>query len=258
MSDVSLKEIRKKILLAAFNAKEGHIPSALSILDILYIIYKDFLDLEKIKTSSFDRDLFILSKGHASLALYAILIENKILPENSLDDFSKYNSILGGHPDSNKVLGVEASTGSLGHGFPIAVGMALGNKIKGVNSRVITIVGDGECNEGSIWESALLCSHHMLNNITCIVDYNHSTDRALNLGNIKLKFESFGWECLSIDGHNHTEIFNSLSVKTHDRPVAIIANTIKGYGIKSMENDPSWHHKSPSESEFAELIAQIQ
>jgi len=256
MSTKSLKEIRKKIIIASSTAKEGHIPSALSILDILYVLYNNFIDVNMIKNKALDRERFVLSKGHASLGLYAILMENNIISENLFDDFASYNSILGGHPDTNKVLGVEASTGSLGHGFPIAVGMSLGYKIKNITSRVFVLIGDGECNEGTIWESALLASHHKLNNLTCVIDYNHSTDRAMQMGNISDKFKSFGWESINIDGHNHEEILKALNNVDKVKPLAIIANTIKGFGCKPMENDPSWHHKSPSSDELETLLDQ--
>ena len=256
MSTKSLKEIRKKIIIASSTAKEGHIPSALSILDILYVLYNNFIDINMIKNKALDRERFVLSKGHASLGLYAILMENNIISENLFDDFATYNSILGGHPDTNKVLGVEASTGSLGHGFPMAVGMSLGYKIKNITSRVFVLIGDGECNEGTIWESALLASHHKLNNLTCVIDYNHSTDRAMQMGNISDKFKSFGWESINIDGHNHEEILKALNNVDKVKPLAIIANTIKGFGCKPMENDPSWHHKSPSSDELETLLDQ--
>jgi len=256
MSTKSLKEIRKKIIIASSTAKEGHIPSALSILDILYVLYNNFIDVNMIKNKALDRERFVLSKGHASLGLYAILMENNIISENLFDDFASYNSILGGHPDTNKVLGVEASTGSLGHGFPMAVGMSLGYKIKNITSRVFVLIGDGECNEGTIWESALLASHHKLNNLTCVIDYNHSTDRAMQMGNISDKFKSFGWESINIDGHNHEEILKALNNVDKVKPLAIIANTIKGFGCKPMENDPSWHHKSPSSDELETLLDQ--
>lgn len=253
----NLIDLRKKIILSAYSAKEGHIPSSLSILDILYVVYKNFISLEEVKENKVNRNRFILSKGHASLGLYAILIEFGFLKESVLDDWASFDSILGGHPDSNKIVGVEASTGSLGHGFPIAVGMSLAYKIKNINNRIITLIGDGECNEGSIWESALLASHHKLNNLTCIVDYNHSTDRALNIDDIKNKFESFGWKSINIDGHNQQEIFDALNSNDFEKPLAIIASTIKGNGCKPMENNPEWHHKYPSNDvELTELLKQ--
>lgn len=248
--------LKKKILIAASKAKEGHIPSAFSVLDILYVLYNKFIDIEKLKAGSSDRDRFILSKGHASLALYAILLYKGLLDEDSFDTFGSFNSKLGGHPDTNKILGVEASTGSLGHGFPMAVGMSLGYKIKNIKNRVFALIGDGECNEGTIWESVLIASHHKLNNLTCIVDYNHSTDRALQIGNLSEKFNSFGWKSMNINGHNHDEIFNALGSVDSDKPLVIIAQTIKGYGCKPMENEPAWHHKSPLAEELSMLLDQ--
>lgn len=249
-----LKKIREKIIISAFKAQEGHIPSSLSILDLLYVIYDKFIDVNSIKEFNENRDRFILSKGHASLGLYAILAHNGILKESELENWATYESNLGGHPDVNKVPGVEASTGSLGHGLPIAVGMSLGFKIKNIKNRIISIVGDGECNEGTIWESALLASHHKLNNLTCIVDFNHSTDRALELGDIENKFKSFNWKCITINGHNHKEIYDALSDTDNERPLAIIANTIKGYGCIPMEGNPAWHHKYPTAQELPELL----
>jgi transketolase len=254
---MNLVNLRKQIIQCSFAAKEGHIPSALSILDVLFVLYDKYMNIEKIKNKNTDRDRFVLSKGHASLALYCVLAHNGIIPLSFLDDFCKYSGKLGGHPDTNKVPGVEASTGSLGHGFPIAVGMALGYKVKNISSRVFTLIGDGECNEGTIWESALIGSHHNLNNLTCIVDYNHSTDRALNMGQIGEKFESFGWDVFEIDGHDQIQIENALKVNVRDKPTAIIANTIKGKGCRPMENSPAWHHKSPSIEELPYLLEQL-
>ena len=252
-----MKEIREKILRASYNSKEGHIPSSLSILDILWVLYDKILKFDISNPNSLSRDYFILSKGHASLGLYAILEEKGLLKEGSINEFCFLGSNLGGHPDRNKIPYVEASTGSLGHGFPIAVGLALGHKILNNSNKTYIIVGDGECNEGTIWESALLCSHHNLSNLYCIVDYNHSTDRALSIGNVSDKFKSFGWNVININGHNQNEIYNAL-IKTSDKPTAIIAETIKGYGIKSIENNWAWHHKSAqNEDELNLLIKEI-
>jgi transketolase len=248
------KQLKSRIVKAAFDAKEGHIPSALSILDIVWVLYNKVMNLSH--KNSTENDRFILSKGHASLAIYVVLEELKIIPKSYLDSFCNYESPLGGHPDCNKVPAIEASTGSLGHGMPIALGIALASKIKKFNNRVYCIIGDGECNEGTIWESAMLASHHNLRNFTCIVDYNHSTDRALYLGDIKKKFESFGWNSEVIDGHDHEKLQSSLS-QTTDSPRAIVCETIKGYGIKRMENEPAWHHKCPSEEELNEILDEL-
>jgi len=254
-----MKQLRESVVKSSYSSKEGHIPSALSILDILWVLYDKILKLGKTPLNP-DRDYFILSKGHASLGLYAVLAEKELIPKKSLIDFCSFDSMLGGHPDRNKVPWVEASTGSLGHGFPIAVGIAMGIKIQDKKNRVFTVIGDGECNEGTIWESALLAAHHKLNNLYCVVDYNHSTDRALGVGNLTEKFKSFGWNSLEADGHNQDEIERMLKKvpEKADTPTIVIAKTIKGYGIKSMENNPAWHHRSPTTEELANILKEIQ
>lgn len=247
MDDI-IRELRRSILTTAFNAHEGHIPSALSILDILWVLYDRILKPE---------DKFILSKGHGCLALYAVLAEKEIISKTDLDSFCTLGGSLGGHPDMNKITGVEASTGSLGHGLPIAVGMAMARKISDKGGRIYCLVGDGECNEGSIWESLLIASHHNLTNLTCIVDSNHSTDRALNLDDLSLKFQSFGWSVCRINGHNHGLLEHFLSMPTPGEPYVIIAETVKGKGVKIMENNPEWHHKIPTKEEFNEIIQEL-
>ena len=251
-----LKKLKQIIVNASAKSGEGHIPSAFSVLDILWVLYDKILKIDPKNPRAHDRDFFILSKGHASLGLYAVLAEKGFFSLSELENFGKFNSMLGGHPDRNKIPGVEASTGSLGHGFPISIGVALGLKIKKMDNKVFVLIGDGECNEGTVWESALLASHHNLSNLCCIVDYNHSTDRALEMGDIAEKFKSFGWNTCVINGHNHEEIYNAL-IKKSDKPKAIIANTIKGYGAKIMENNPAWHHKSPSPEEFDILLEEL-
>lgn len=226
-----------RILELAYQSKEGHIPSSLSILDMLYVIYSNINDNDK----------FILSKGHASLGLYVILEHFKKIPVDSLNDFCSFNSEFGGHPCSS-VESVEASTGSLGHGLPIAIGMAMAKKIKKENGRVYVIIGDGECNEGTIWEAALLASHHKLDNLYCFLDHNHSGDRAIDLINIHFKFSSFNWNVTMIDGHNHEQLNSYIGQnKYNTNPNMVICKTIKGYGVNIMENNPEWHHKIPTE-----------
>lgn len=252
-----MKEFRKTIITMATNADEGHIPSALSVLDILWVLYDRILKINPHNPKAPTRDRFILSKGHAALGLYAILAEKGFFPSSELENFGKYNSLLGAHPDRNKVPGVEASTGSLGHGFPMGVGIALALKIKKINSNVFVLIGDGEANEGTIWESALLASHHNLSNLCCITDYNHSTDRALKIGDVVSKFKAFGWESFSINGHDHEEIYSALSFPHDSKPLAVVAETIKGYGCKIMENNPEWHHKSPRKEDLPSILEQL-
>ena len=252
-----IRRLKREIVLATMRTGEGHIPSAFSILDILWVLYDCVLRVDPANPKREDRDRFVLSKGHGSLALYAILAEKGFFPREELAHFATYNSRLGGHLDSNKVPGVEASTGSLGHGLPMAIGIALAMRIRQRPGRVIALVGDAECNEGSVWESALLGAHHRLAHLTCIVDYNHSTDRALALGDLAAKFAAFGWITQSINGHDHAAIVAALRHKDPDRPVAIIAETIKGFGCKRMENSPAWHHRTPSRDELAAILQEL-
>lgn len=251
--------LRQQIILAATDAGEGHIPSALGILDILWVLYDQVLRIDPKDPQSDDRDRFILSKGHGALALYVVLAEKGFFPAAELGRFASFDSPLGGHPDRNKVPGVEASTGSLGHGLPMGVGMALGMRIRGIDRRVFVLVGDGECNEGSIWEAALLAAHHKLNNLICIVDYNHSTDRALLLGDVVRKFEAFGWNATSVSGHHPRQLCQilDLSVVWRSHPTAIIAETVKGYGCKRMENNPAWHHRVPTQDELLSILEEL-
>jgi transketolase len=253
----TLQRLREKIVLVSTGAREGHIPSALSILNLLWVLYDSVL-----KISPFDetRDYFIMSKGHASIGLYVVLAEKNLIKKNELDGFASFNSSLGGHPDRNKLSYIEASTGSLGHGMPIGVGIALSKKINALPGNVYLLIGDGECNEGSIWEAALLGAQHQLSNICCIVDHNHSTDRALNIDSVEEKFSAFGWETLSIPGNDHEAIqgaFANFLSRKSNKPLCIIANTTKGYGIKIMENNPEWHHKTPSAEELKQILREI-
>lgn len=250
-----MNELIKKIVDIATLKKEGHIPSSLSILDIMYVLYDQVLDIDSIKEDRIDRDRFILSKGHASLGLYVVLDHFGLLKDD-LNTFCDVNSKLGGHP-TDKIFGVESSTGSLGHGLPIGVGLALAYKIKKYKSKVYVIVGDGEANEGTIWESALLAKHHNLDNLCCIIDFNHSTDRAVDLGNLSRKFESFGWNAIEIDGHDHNDLLKALT-SISGKPTCIIANTIKGKGIPMIENNPEWHHKFPNEEEYQLIINNLK
>jgi len=252
----SLFELRKQILLIATNAGDGHIASAFSILDILWVLYDRVLNVYPEDPTFIERDKFILSKGHGSLALYTVLAQKGFFPQAELDHFVSFDSCLGGHPDCLRVPGVEASTGSLGHGLPIGVGMALGMRIRRSDSRVVVLVGDAECNEGSIWEALLLAGHHKLCNLTCIVDNNHSSDRSLGLYDIAKKFEAFGWDATTVCGHNQEALYTALLARS-DRPNVIVAETIKGFGCKRMENNPEWHHKVPTDDDLDDILEEL-
>ena len=199
------------------------------------------------------KNIFILSKGHACLAQYCLLYELGYIKKKTLDTFGKNGTILMSH-SSHKVPGVNLSTGSLGHGLPVSTGIALSKKILNKNGKVFVLLSDGELNEGSNWESLLFISHHNLNNLVIIIDYNkiQSLDfvnKTLKLQPLKKKFTSFGCKVLEIDGHNHKDIFNSLK-NSSNRPLVIIANTIKGKGISFMENKVLWHYKPPNDHEL--------
>jgi transketolase len=233
----------QKIVTLAHASKEGHIPSSLSVLDIVYGLYTQFI------TKNQDHK-FVLSKGHASLGLYVVLDYFGLL-QTDIESFCKFDSLLGGHP-TVKIPSVEASTGSLGHGMPIAVGMAMAKKIQGSGGIVFVLIGDGEANEGTIWESALLASHHGLDNLVCLLDHNHSTDRAVGIGDTTSKFSAFGWQTHEIDGHD-IDAIKSISITT-GKPTFVLCNTVKGKGITMMENNPEWHHKSPTTEQLQSII----
>lgn len=256
--DLSVNAMRKAVISAGYASGEGHIPSALSVLDLLWVLYDRVLKVDPHDPGNPDRDIFILSKGHASLGLYAVLAEKGFFPPSELNGFCRYGSPLGGHPHWKKIRGVEASTGSLGHGFPMSVGIALGFKIQNRRNRVFALLGDGECNEGTVWESALLAAHHGLDNLCAIVDYNHSTDRALRLGDLTAKFDAFGWNARVIDGHCPGDIEEALRDASPGRPRAVIAETVKGRGCRLMENNPAWHHKAPTEEEYRLIMEELR
>ena len=243
-----------------WHSQEGHIPSAFSILDIISVIYSKILNLDKKDLYSPNRDYFVLSKGHGCSALYAILEREEIISESDILSKNLAEGILATHPDRNKVPGVEASTGSLGNGIGYALGIALGLKIDNMPNKVLTLVGDAECNEGTVWECALLAPHLKLGNFVVIVDNNHSADPTLPLPELGLKFKSFGWEVYEIDGHSEEQILATLKSLhfTSETPKCIIANTIKGKGVPIMEeNFGAWHSRIPSTEELEMMYSEI-
>ncbi len=252
------RKLRARVIELAATSGEGHIASALSILDILRVLYGAVLRIDPTKPDEPGRDRFVLSKGHGSLGLYVALAAAGFISNEVLQGFCNYDSPLGGHPDCNKVPGVEASTGSLGHGAPMAVGLALGHRIRGIDARVYCLIGDGEANEGSIWEAALLGAHHKLENLCFIVDHNHSTDRAVLVDDLVAKFTAFGWMTVEVDGHDDDAIGQALHRTTKGQPSCVVCRTVKGYGCKVMENDPSWHHRSPTAAELPLLLAELR
>lgn len=253
----SMKKQRKDILDAAVAAKQAHLSPAFSVIEMMNILYKEVMKFDPNDPDSYDNDRFILSKGHAALALYALLADLNVITHEQLLSYCQYDSILGEHPDRNKIPSVDISTGSLGHGLPCGVGMAIGFKSQNKSNRVFVIIGDGEANEGTIWESALVAERLKLDNLTCIVDNNHSESFSPYLVD---KFKAFGWETIKlVDGNNLNEIRMAFSeTRKEGKPLAIIANTVKGYGASLMEKDPEgWHSRVPNPEEYAILMEEL-
>ena len=218
-NDATIKRIVRLIGLAT--GDEKHEPSAFSTLDVLWVLYDRVLRYDAANPRWEGRDRFLLSKGHGPLAFYAILADKGFFPADELRRFMTWEGILGGHPDRNQVPGVEVSTGSLGHGLQMAAGVALALRAKHSDRRVFALVGDGECNEGSIWEAILLAGAKQLSNLTCIVVNNHSS--SLNLGDLAAKFAAFGWSAATVNGRDHDAIYTALTHTEPDRPSAVVA-----------------------------------
>ena len=231
-----------------------HFGGSLSMIEIAAALYLEVMNISKDLLSSEERDRFILSKGHGVPAVYAALRQIGILTEEELDTFKNNTTELYGHPCMNERLGIEYSTGSLGQGLSLAVGAALGMRHKGNNSsRVFVVLGDGECDEGSVWEAAMSASQFSLNNIVAIIDrnklqYDGDTEGIMRLESLKEKWSSFGWEAIEIEGNDVAACCNAFSMQS-TKPLVVIADTIKGKGISFMENDPSWHHKKMSSAQ---------
>ena len=258
------KELRKTIVEMLKFSRRGHVGSAFSLIEILRVLYDEVLRYDANEPEWPLRDRCILSKGQGCLALYVVLAEKGFFPESELWNFCKSDGILGGHPD-HKVPGIEASTGSLGHGLPIGIGMALNARYEGASHRTFVIIGDGESNEGSVWEAALSAGKHKLSNLTVLVDYNKhqsysSTFEVQDLEPLADKWKAFGFATAEVDGHDVGSLRSLLLDLPLDseKPSAIICHTIKGKGVKFIENDMEWHHKSRvSDEELQSLHAAL-
>jgi len=255
------KQIRETSLRMVSYGKASHIGSALSIADVLAVLYSRVLSFKSNDSKFSQRDRFILSKGHACVALYSVLYHLGFISKDDIDSYGRDFSKLSSHV-SHKVNGVEFSTGALGHGLPVAVGKAMSAKIQKKTWRVYVIMGDGELQEGSVWEAIMFSSHHKLNNITLVIDANNlqslkTVDETLSINPIASKFKSFGWECAEIDGHDHEMLFKELN-SFNEKPKCIIAKTIKGKGVSFMENKIEWHYKFPSNDELERALSEVR
>lgn len=254
-------KIRENILKMIHAAGNGHPGGSLSLVEILMALMGEggAMKLDTNNYESNDRDRLVLSKGHGVPALYAMMVEAGFdITEDELMSLRQLGSRIQGHPDRVRLPFVEASTGSLGQGASIAQGMAMSYKLDNNSYHIYTIVGDGEIQEGQVWEVALSAPHHKLNNLTLIVDYNKGqidgpTNEVLNLENLKAKWEAFGWKTFEIDGHNYKELYEALTHRC-DQPVCVVAHTIKGKGVDFMEGGIDWHGKAPNDEQLTQAL----
>lgn len=254
---------RAKVIEMSHAAKVAHLASSLSCLDIVTVLYHSILNVDPKNPSWEGRDRFILSKGHAATALYVTLAYKGFFPQSDLETFGKLGSLLEEHP-SPRLPGVEAATGSLGHGLPIACGMTLAGLIRKQTYKTYVLMSDGECNEGSVWEAAMFASANKLDNLCAIIDFNKwqatgRSQKVLAIDPLADKWRSFGWDVSEIDGHDHGKITDALKAfsASGGKPTMIIAHTIKGKGVSFMEDDNNWHYRIPSKEEVQKAKAEL-
>lgn len=258
------KEVRRQIVEMICKAKSGHPGGSLSATDILVALYFDVLNVDPKNPLDENRDRFILSKGHGAPALYTVLAEKGFIDKDILLTLREFASPLQGHPDMKKVSGVEVSTGSLGQGLSIANGMALSAKIYKKDFRVYTLLGDGEVQEGQVWEAAMTAAHYKLDNLLAFIDCNNlqidgNVTDVMNIEPLDKKFEAFGWNVIKIDGHNFEEILNAAdeSKKVKGKPTVVIAKTVKGKGVSFMENQCKFHGVAPTDEETVQAVKEL-
>jgi transketolase len=240
-----------------YTSHDGHMPSAFSIVDILALLYREYLNVDPENPDWDERDYFLLSKGHGCVALYSVLAERGFLTEEDLTGFCQKGGILGEHPDFTKVPGVEASTGSLGHGLPIATGIALGLRLRNMDNKVYVVVGDGECHEGTIWEAANIAANMQLGAMCVVVDWNKSGAQLMPIDDVPARWAAFGWNVQVVDGHSETELraaLDNVEFQATGKPNVIVAHTVKGKGGIITEGHGPWHHRTPNEEEYAQIV----
>ena len=264
MQQEKAKQLRADIIKMLYLCQSGHPGGSLSLVEMLMAIYYNTAHVDPKNPKWEDRDRIVLSKGHGCPAQYAILADLGFFPREDLWTLRKLHSHLQGHPDCKKVPGVDASTGSLGQGCSIAAGMALGAKVQGKDTKVFTLLGDGECQEGQIWEALMSAAHYKLDNLTVIVDNNGlqidgSNDEVMSLGDLSAKLRAFGFDLYEIDGHDLDAVEAALSAPvTAGKPKAILAHTVKGKGVSIMENQVGWHGKAPNEEQRQQALKELE
>ena len=257
-------DLRQNVVDMIMSGKGGHIGGDMSMMDILTTLYFKVMNISPENMGDPNRDRFILSKGHSVETLYAVLAKKGFFPiEQVIAEFSHFGSKFIGHPN-NKLPGIEMNSGSLGHGLPVAVGMALAGKMDNAPYRTYVVMGDGELAEGSVWEGAMAASHYKLDNLCAVVDRNRlqisgSTEDVMHHDDLEARFSAFGWHVIQVDGHNYNTLAAAFDVakSTKHAPTVLIADTIKGYGSSIMENKAGWHHHLPNDEEYAQITADL-
>ena len=256
--------MRQKEIELVHRTHASHVAAMLSVTDILAVLYSDVLRYDPKNPRWENRDRLVLSKGHAGVAVYCALAAYGFFPEEQLMTYYQDGSYLSGHVSHKNVPGVEFSTGSLGHGIAVAAGMATAAKLQGKRHRIYAIVGDGECEEGIVWEIALIAAHQRLDNFTVIVDHNHmqamgDCDEVAGLGSLKEKWASFGWNAVEVrDGNDHAQLREAFSTVPEGKPTCVIAHTVKGKGVSFMENNLLWHYRDPQGEYYEKAMVELK
>lgn len=258
------RRVRRQVVTLSHRGRAPHLGSSLSCVDLLVAAYFGVLRIDPQRPGDPGRDRFLLSKGHAAAALYAVLAERGFFPVELLETFNRDGGVLAEHPAPAAVPGIEAATGSLGHGLPLGVGMAVAGRLQGHDYRVVVVMSDGECNEGSVWEAAMFAAGQRLERLVVCVDYNRwqatgRSDEIMSLAPLAEKWRAFGWNAADIDGHD-VELLAETLRRPPDgsgRPTALIAHTVKGRGVSFMEDDNNWHYRIPDENEWQAALAEL-
>jgi transketolase len=248
------------------SAKAAHLGSSLSVIDILAVLFGEIARISKSAPDSMESDQVLISKGHAAAGSYAVIAHSGIFNPSLLDTYCNDGALLGGHVTFGKVPAVPFSTGSLGHGLPLGIGLALARKTSNVDSSVYVVMSDGECDEGTTWESALIANHFKIDNLYVLIDRNRQqsfgdTEKTISLEPFKTKWESFGWNVIEADGHNHAElkgVLNQAKAEGSQKPTVVICNTIKGKGVSFMENQVIWHYRPPTPEQLEQALSELE
>ncbi len=257
-------DLRKDVVDMIVAGKGGHIGGDMSMMDVLVTLYFKVMNISPENQDDPNRDRFVLSKGHSVETLYAVLAEKGFFPkEQVLREFSRFGSKFIGHPN-NKLPGIEMNSGSLGHGLPVCVGMALAGKLDGAPYRVYTVMGDGELAEGSVWEGVMAASHYKLDNLCAVVDRNRlqisgGTEEVMHHDDLQARFEAFGWHVIQVDGHDYPALEAAFAEAKaiKGQPTLVLANTVKGFGASIMENKAAWHHHLPNQEEYEQIVREL-